>query len=169
VVGVRLGFLAAALLAPPALAQTPFVIPAGWERPAVSDLGPNSYDFKLRKGPDLELVARGDFDGDGKADQAELLVNRKAGVFSLFIHLATEAAPRELPEGKLTGIGGTGIRTLKPGTYDTICGRHVPIGPDCPAAKVTTKTDSVGIAHFEASYHFQMWKDGKFEDIWTSD
>src|SRR5262245_18096300 len=112
-VGVRLAVLGLILLAQPAFEQT-FAVPAGWERPTRADLGPDSYDFKLRDGSDLELVARGDFNGDGNADQSELLVNRKAGMFSVFVHLAGEASSREFSEGKLAGIGGTGIRMLKP-------------------------------------------------------
>jgi hypothetical protein len=169
VVGVRLAVLVAVLATSPALAQAPFAIPPGWERPLRSDLDPGSYDFGLRKAPDLNLIARGDFNGDGKPDQAELLVNRPAASFALFIHLAGEAVPREISRRKLSQLAGVGIGALKPGTYRTICGRHVPIGPTCPEAQVATRTDTVSYANFEASSYFLTWKDDRFEEVWTSD
>jgi len=58
-------------------------LPSGWRRPAVSEVS-NAW---RQKNHSKFLVARGDFDGDGKSDTAELLVNDSASQFALFVRL----------------------------------------------------------------------------------
>ncbi len=65
-----------------------------------------------------------DFDGDGKPDPAELLVNASANQFALFVKLASTGKWR-LTDGPfdIKSLDRFGIDLVKPGKYETACGK----------------------------------------------
>src|SRR6266849_2157754 len=71
----------AALLSPVALAQE---LPEGWRRPTRSEA---SSEWR-KENPTRFLVVRGDFDGDGKQDVAELLGSEAGHQCALFVRLS---------------------------------------------------------------------------------
>lgn len=100
-----------------AVAQEP---PVGWRRPSQAE----AADKWRQKSRTRFLVVRADFDGDGKLDDAELLVNPSAKQFALFVRLASkkqwELIDKPFDVGSLDRFG---IDLVKPGKYETACGK----------------------------------------------
>jgi hypothetical protein len=70
-------------------------------------------------------VAKGDFDGDGKEDIAELLLDLSGKHFGLFVKLAAAAEwqPLDSGQGDVRDLAEFGISPVKPGKYKTACGK----------------------------------------------
>jgi hypothetical protein len=60
--------------------------PAGWRKPTPSE----AIGAWRKKSPTRFLVVRGDFDGDGSDDAAELLVSDSGKSFGLFVWLSSQ-------------------------------------------------------------------------------
>ncbi len=76
------------------------------------------------KSPTRFLKVKGDFDGDGKSDVAEILINPSSSQFALFVKLSWTG------EWQLVGkpydeksLDRFGIDYVKPGKYETACGK----------------------------------------------
>jgi hypothetical protein len=112
--GIRLFLLTLSALA---VAQD---LPAGWRRPTKAEA---SGDWR-QKSRTRFLVVNGDFDGDSKPDVAELLVNPAAKRFALFVKLgSTGRWHRVGDESEMDWLSGMGIKVVKPGSYETACGK----------------------------------------------
>jgi hypothetical protein len=116
----QLGIVSLILLSPrPAFAQ--YSLPTGWRKPALAET-----DGEWRKkSPTRFLLAKGDFDGDGQEDTAELLVDLPGKHFGLFVKLAGAAGWQRLDggEGDIKDLAEFGISPVKPGKYKTACGK----------------------------------------------
>jgi hypothetical protein len=108
----------AAIIAPTAFsAQSP---PTGW-RPASASEASGAW---RKKSPTKVLVVRADFDGDGRADLAELLVDPTTGKIAVFVKLASTEKWQMLGEPYDLGyLDRLGINLVKPGKYETACGK----------------------------------------------
>jgi hypothetical protein len=94
--------------------------PDGWRRPT----GTESADEWRQKSQTRFFVVRGDFDGDGKPDLAELLVNPTSKKFALFVKLFSVGKWQQLGESyDLGSLQRFGINLVKPGKYETACGK----------------------------------------------
>lgn len=70
------------------------------------------------------LLVKGDFDGDGKPDTAQLLLNPSANQFALFVKQASSAKWQMLGEPfDVKVLDRFGIDLVKPGRYQTACGK----------------------------------------------
>ena len=166
---VRFALLATLTCAAPAAAQTP-PLPAGWERPKDADLIGN-WEFRRDK-PHRYARAEGDFNGDGKQDRAELLIDRKAGTYALFAFLGGAKTPVELEHQALSGLGSVGISTEPPGRKLTICGKgYYSADPQCKKGIpfIDVRFSSIGYFAFESATSEFYWTGSKFERFWTSD
>lgn len=104
-------------LAAIALAQD---LPAGWRRGNTVE---RSASWR-KKSPNRFFRVEGDFDGDGKSDIAELLVNPKEKKFAIFVRLASAQTWQMLGEpGDLGDLDRFAIDFVKPGRYETACGK----------------------------------------------
>lgn len=74
---------------------------------------------------DQDLRATGDFDGDGRLDEA--FFSQKDGRYSLIVCL--EDGQPSIKIWDLSGIGGHGIRKAPPGVYQAACA--LGYGPPC--------------------------------------
>jgi hypothetical protein len=112
-------FAVAILILRPSFAQD--TLPRGWRKPTLAEAG---ADWR-KKSPTRFLAAKGDFDGDGKQDVAELLVDISGKHFGLFIKRAS--APDWLTvdgaQGEVKDLANFGIDLVKPGKYKTACGK----------------------------------------------
>jgi hypothetical protein len=107
----------AALVSPFALTQE---LPQGWRRPTQSE---SSGEWR-KKIPTRFLVVTGDFDGDGKSDNAELLVNPSRRVFAVFVKFGSTGEWQKVgDETEMKWLGEMGISLVKPGKYETACGK----------------------------------------------
>jgi hypothetical protein len=109
--------LLAVLLCSAALAQD---LPAEWRTANTVEKSP----AWRKKSPTRFFLVEGDFDGDGKSDIAEILVNPTEKKFALFVRLAS--TPKWQMLGEAGGLGlldRFGIDLVKPGKYQTACGK----------------------------------------------
>ena len=105
-----------AILSPTAVAQE---LPHGWRRPAQTEV---AQSWRM-KSPSRFMIVKGDFDGDGKADVAELLIGRSVQQGGLFVWLTSQF---NNPAGPIWhadkgGLSNIGIRPAHPGKRETLC------------------------------------------------
>ena len=96
-------------------------LPPGWHLPPSSR---TSQSFRQRDSYRF-LTAIGDFDGDGIADKALLLVNTASTKMGLFVCLktATGCDWHRLEVMEIAFLDVMGIDTVRPGKQDTACGK----------------------------------------------
>jgi hypothetical protein len=91
-------------------------LPAGWRKPTPNEaIGP-----WRKKSPSRFLVVRGDFDGDGRDDVAELLVSDSGKSFGLFVWLSSQRRWQSI-HGADASLGNLGISLVLPKKFDTLC------------------------------------------------
>jgi hypothetical protein len=103
----------------PALAQD--TLPSGWRKATLAEA---TGDWR-KKSSTRFLVVKADFDGDGKQDTAELLVDLPGKRFGLFVKLAAapDWQPLDSGQGDVKDLANIGIDGVKPGKYKTACGK----------------------------------------------
>ena len=144
-------------------------LPTGWTTPPAKLTG---QTFR-QKDPTHFLVVRGDFNGDGLQDKALLLVNQHTHKLGFFVCLTTATGCdwHRLEVMDLAFLDVMGIAKVKPGDYDTACGKgYWECDKDEPE-KLSTKRDAVEFFKDESAssvYVYNPAKD-KFISIVTSD
>jgi hypothetical protein len=95
-------------------------LPQGWRHPS-----PQHVSGKWRnESPSKFLTVRGDFDGDGQADLAELLVDTSGKHYGLFVRLPSSSSNwQKISDGDATHLSEYGINSVSPGSYETACGK----------------------------------------------
>jgi hypothetical protein len=144
----------------------------GWRVPTKSELGDNLGWRK--ENPHFYIKAKADFDGDGKEDEASLLINDKENKMGLFVTLSSQKMVRplllEAIDDKRT-IEVMGIEVAKPGTYKTACGKGYWTCKKGEPAVLRLKFPVIDFFRFESANSFFVWdsKTKKFKRIWMSD
>ena len=106
-----------ALLSAVAVAQD---LPRGWRLPTKTEV---SDKWRIRS-PTRFLTVEGDFDGDGKPDNAALVVNPSRHLFAVFVKLRSTGKWQQVgDETEMKWLGEMGISVVKPGKYETACGK----------------------------------------------
>lgn len=142
-------------------------IPSGWKLPkAIKESGCD------RKKDDL-FTAKGDFDGDGKADTAKFLAKESGKGVGVWVWLSSKKTPiliDDIPDVE-DGKHNMGISTIGAGTYDTACGKGYWDCKSGETAKITLKNTGIDIFTCESANQYMYWseKDKKFKGIWISD
>jgi hypothetical protein len=131
-------------------------LPKGWRRPTKAE----SSDDWRNKSRSRFLVVSGDFDGDGQPDVAELLVNPSRKRWALFVKLqSTGRWQRVGDENEMEWFGGMGIHLVKPGKYETACGKGY--GEDfCAHGEpkyLTLATDAIDTFKAESADSIVYW------------
>jgi hypothetical protein len=144
-------------------------MPTGWTKP-----GPKltHQDFR-RTDANHFLVATGDFNGDGVQDKAFLLVNQRTQKLGFFVCLTTETGCdwHRLEVLDIAFLDVMGIAKVKPGQYETACGKgYWECGKDEPE-KLSTKRDAVEFFKDESASSVYVYnpRTHKFISIATSD
>jgi len=148
--------------------QSPLAKQSPWERVLPSDVD-DYEDWNLRQSDkNLNLRAFGDFDGDGRRDEAYLAKNVAAGLFGVFVKLAKADAPLEIETGPLDDLPRVGLSEVKPEQYTDFCARKRHRPADC-TPRSSIPHDAFNVVYFEASAHTLYFKNGKWLTLWTSD
>lgn len=104
-------------------------LPAGWRKPTATE----ATGVWRKKSPARFLAVRGDFDGDGRDDVAELLVSDSGKIFGLFVWLAGQQRWQSI-HGADASLGDLGISLVLPKKFDTLCADDPSVcAPSAPA------------------------------------
>jgi hypothetical protein len=144
-------------------------MPTGWTKPAAKL---TRQDFR-RTDPNHFLVATGDFNGDGVQDKALLLVNQRTQKLGFFVCLTTETGCdwHRLETMDIGFLDVMGIAKVKPGQYETACGKgYWECGKGEPE-KLSTKRDAVEFFKDESASSVYVYnpRSHKFFSVATSD
>ena len=144
-------------------------MPAGWAKPPAKLTG---QEFR-RKDPNHFLIVAGDFNGDGVQDKALLLFNQHTQKLGFFICLTTATGCdwHRLEVMDIAFIDVMGIARVKPGQYETACGKgYWDCGKDEPK-RLSTKRDAVEFFKDESASSVYFYNPGKhsFISVATSD
>jgi len=131
-----------------------------WRPPTAAELG-SAEDQKWREedDPARYLVVTGDFDGDGKPDQARLMVRGDGKAFALFVKLAAKSAAIKLDEfPDIRMLPAIGIKRVAPATYPTACARGIDCAEDEPRY-IRVKHDGIDFFKVESANTYYFWND----------
>ena len=114
-----------------------------------------------------DLSATGDFDGDGRIDEAFFI--RRAGSFSLVVCLDGGNRLVRLVDD-IRSMVDRGTRTALPGRYPALCSRGV--GPPCrdgELVELELRHEAIEFFEYECCSHLHYWRNETFERFWLSD
>ena len=145
------------------------ILPEGWRAPKAQELALTDNTWR-NSSREKYLVVRADFDGDGKEDQAQLLVNADGTTYGLFILLGSGAAV-VLDSKDVNSLTTMGIDKLPPGTHKTACGKGY---GNCKAGEPeSVRLRNPGVLYFQTegakSVFFWSVSDRTFRRLWLSD
>jgi hypothetical protein len=126
-----------------------------------------------RKAPNHFLVVKGDFNGDGVQDEALLLVNQRTQKMGFFVCLTTATGCdwHRLEVMEIAFFDVMGIAKVKPGKYETACGKgYWECGKD-EAERLKTKRDAVEFFKDASASSVYVYNPAthKFVSVATSD
>ena len=141
-----------------------------WERVTPSDV--NQYEDWAHRQKDrsYSLSAVGDFDGDGRPDQAYLSKNVSKGRWGLFLETSRSGeGPRLVETDEIGSLPRVFLDVQPPGRYRTLSCRYGS-EPSVNCGKfVDLKTDSFTLTYSEASSRTFFISNDIVSYFWTSD
>jgi hypothetical protein len=129
-----------------------------WRPPTAAQLGSVEEQKWRDADPARYLSVTGDFDGDGKPDEARIMVRGDGQGFALFVKLASGAALKleELPDMKK--LPSMGIKLVAPAEYPTACARGYDCAEDEPRY-IRVKHDAIDFFQHDAVDRYYYWND----------
>ncbi|MDH5546603.1 MAG: hypothetical protein OEZ43_13495 [Gammaproteobacteria bacterium] len=120
--------------------------------------------------------AAGDFNGDGKVDDAWILIDKEnENYWSLIVFLSTDGDKKRLVKLEESNAKvpaqAYGIVVKPPGSYKVACEKgHVSLN-NCKNGNILTKNTSINLFRFESSSSIFFWeeKSASFLRFWESD
>lgn len=137
----------------------------GWRPVAESDLA--SVPVAQRP-PGQRFEVSGDFDGDGKADRAWLMVSENGRLYGLFVSRGGRT-PENLADGDLAGLPNLMLDLYRPGTYKTACGKGYGDGGTPCRPAVRARWTAIWLGVFESSDEIFFWDGKRFDSAFLSD
>ena len=158
------------VIAAPALSDE-IRLPHGWRAPTVAELG----DAWREKDAEKFALVEGDFNGDGVADKAMLLVskeNRSVGLFVFMSQAKGKFKTYQLSIVKdASSLQANGISKALPGKYKSACGKGYWQCKKGELSEISIETDAVNFFKSESAESYFYWDKhtGVFRRIWISD
>jgi hypothetical protein len=156
--------LAAVLFSVAVVAQE---LPKGWRRPTLTE----AKGKWRNKSHARFLRVRGDFDGDGRQDVAELLVSSSAIKIGLFVRVSSQHNEWQSvhePDGPLDRLG---IAIVRPKKYVTLCSSDPSVCAANDPRSLDLKSSAINLFAYGANNSFLYWdpKAEKFQSAPMSD
>ena len=145
-------------------------LPSGWRNPNREEI----TDKWRPEGSGPYLVVKEDFNGDGKVDEARILVRNNGQGIGLFVFLSDDNSIRTIQLDSLEGsrwIRIMGITTAKPGKYKTACGKgYGNVKGDEPDV-IILRYPGINYFMVESANSFFHWDEStrSFQRTWISD
>jgi hypothetical protein len=146
-----------------------------WRYPDESDVLYDWKDFR-QEGREYYTLAE-DFNGDGKLDEAWILIKKDASEWGLFVFLDAKSSDREIIElgrTKMTDFHPQrmGLALAMPGHHLSACEKGY--GSGCEPGErrfVDLKNPAIDFFVFESANSYFFWNEAidGFERIWISD
>ena len=147
------------LLSSTAAAQKDLTRTQPWHAPTTAELGTPEEQKWRADDPTHYLVMTGDFDGDGKPDEARLMVRGDGKAIALFVKLAARDTALKLDEfAEINMLPSIGIKRVTSATYPTACARGFDCAEDEPRYIHVTH-DAIDYFHHDAADHYYYWND----------
>ena len=167
-VGLVLGAGLAAAGSIPVARNVGVAIPAGWRAPTTVELGTRGSS---RAGSGI--VVFGDFNCDGREDEAALLVTTDGSRGALFAFISEPSGLRMklLFERDARGIKGVTISRVSPGRYPTMCSKGYYACAPGEAKNITLRCDAIDENYSERADVYYYWdlKTKSFQAVQMSD
>jgi hypothetical protein len=148
-------------------------LPEGYRYPADADRSGDWETFEADV--PVPFRADADFNGDGRVDQAWILLRDSGRGWGLFVFLGQEDGEPVVHELDVnTGDSPAqsfGLAVVEPGEYETACGKgYGDCEPEEPE-KLTLVRPAIDFFQFESANSFFWWnaKTEAFERTWMSD
>ncbi|CAN5253768.1 hypothetical protein BH10PSE17_BH10PSE17_16890 [soil metagenome] len=142
-----------------------------WKEPTAQELGDAWRDAD----PYRFAVIQGDFNADGFPDQVRLLFASKAHEAAAFVYLSRPGGQGyervQLARFSDTIGRSMGVATVKPGRYDTACGKGT---INCKAGdptQITLDREAISLFKTQSSTSYFIWdaKQRRFDQVWITD
>jgi len=152
--------------------QTGLKAPAGFRFPTSTDYSGDWAAFRAQIAVPFHLTA--DFNGDGRADQAWLLLADPAPGWALVVFLATPAGSHrviQLQADSKEDVHRYGIVRADPGRYETACGKGFWTCEADEPAVLSLKLPALQFFVYESASAIFWWDraTGRFRRTWISD
>ena len=139
----------------------------GWRRPTKNDYVGDWLTYE-KENPQ-PFYAKGDFDGDGKPDEAWILISKDGSSWGVFVFLSGRPEAILLDKKDATKIKpqSMGISTMSPADYKKIC--QVRNDPECKTLML--KNDAIDYFTYESASSVFYWDDQnrEFKRFWQGD
>jgi hypothetical protein len=144
-------------------------LPAGWRLPNASELSAPGDNWRDRN-PSKYQSVRGDFDGDGKQDEAALLVSSDSKYFAVFFHGAG-GSWKLLDRSPVVYLQSMGLSAVDPGKYPTACGKGYWACKKGEPNELKLSHEAILFFKDESAASAFVWSSTskKFEQVWLSD
>jgi hypothetical protein len=132
-----------------------------WRPATAAELGTPEEQKWREEDPARYLAVTGDFDGDGKPDEARLMVRGDGKAFALFVKLAARDAAQKLDEfPDVSKLPALGIKRVTPATYPTACARGLDCAEDEPRY-IIVKHDAIDYFRQDQANRYYYWNDSR--------
>lgn len=118
--------------------------------------------------PGQRFVVTGDFDGDGKADRAWLMVSETGRRYGLFVSRGGRPA-ENLDDGDVAQLPNLMLDLFKPGTYKTACAKGY--GDDTQPCRplIKARWTAIWFGAYESTDQIFFWDGKRFDSEFLSD
>jgi hypothetical protein len=137
--------------------------PKGWRFPTQADYKDDWVAFRDKL--PVPFHVRGDFNGDQTTDDAWMLLRKDNRGWGLFVFLAQPGGPHQVIKVEENDMDlspqSMGINLVKPGKYETACGKgYSDCGPGEPPV-LKLKFDAIEYFVFESASSIVYWNEKK--------
>jgi hypothetical protein len=163
----------AAMVLTGAAGPAPVALPAGWRMLNDADRAEMRAEAeRVYRGTGITFpqtyALRADFDGDGRVDQAVMLLNPAETKYGLFVLRRAERSYQLVHSGDSSFLWDISLYLERPRTFRTACAKGYGDEEGCRYS-VQARWPAIGLSHNEASYQIFFWDGRRFDNEHLTD